>query len=91
MELWDAPISVIAFLWWPFVFYSGWVTVASIANVSSYLVKIGWDGFGISASDMDYYNDNNRNDYQSSRDLATQYERIRPRWCLGFDRNRICQ
>jgi len=48
MELWDAPISVIAFLWWPFVIYSGWVTVASIANVSSYLVKIGWDGFGIS-------------------------------------------
>ncbi len=48
MELWDAPISVIAFLWWPFVFYSGWVTVASIANVSSYLVKINWDGFGIS-------------------------------------------
>lgn len=48
MELWDAPISVIAFLWWPFVFYSGWVTVASIANVSSYLIKIEWDGFGIS-------------------------------------------
>lgn len=48
MELWDAPISVIAFLWWPFVFYSGWVTVACIANVSAYLVKIGWDGFGIS-------------------------------------------
>lgn len=48
MELWDAPISVIAFLWWPFVIYSGWVTVASIANVSAYLVKIGWDGFGIS-------------------------------------------
>ncbi len=48
MELWDAPISVIAFLWWPFVFYSGWVTVASIANVSSWLVKLSWDGFGIS-------------------------------------------
>ena len=48
MELWDAPISVIAFLWWPFVFYSGWVTVASIANVSTYLVKINWDGFGLS-------------------------------------------
>lgn len=48
MELWDAPITIIAFLWWPFVFYSGWVTVASIANVSAYLVKIGWDGFGIS-------------------------------------------
>ena len=48
MELWDAPISVIAFLWWPFVIYSGWVTVASIANVSAYLVKIDWNGFGLS-------------------------------------------
>ncbi len=48
MELWDAPISVIVFLWWPFVFYSGWVTVASIANVSSYLKKIEWSGFGMS-------------------------------------------
>lgn len=50
MELWDAPISIIAFLWWPFVFYSGWVTVASIANVSAYLVSINWDGWGISAT-----------------------------------------
>ncbi|TVZ10410.1 hypothetical protein JM80_2951 [Cellulophaga sp. RHA_52] len=48
MELWDAPISVIVFLWWPFVIYSGWVTVASIANIAAYLVKINWDGFGIS-------------------------------------------
>ncbi|EDM45532.1 hypothetical protein SCB49_06982 [unidentified eubacterium SCB49] len=49
MELWDAPISVIVFLWWPFVIYSGWLTVACIANVTLYLTKIGWDGFGISA------------------------------------------
>ncbi|WP_066223514.1 hypothetical protein [Formosa haliotis] len=48
MELYDAPISVIAFLWWPFVFYSGWITVASIANVSAVLVKYNWDGFGLS-------------------------------------------
>ena len=48
MELWDAPISVIVFLWWPFVIYSGWVTVASIANVAAYLVKIDWNGFGLS-------------------------------------------
>lgn len=48
MELGDAPITTIVFLWWPFVIYGGWVTVASIANVSSYFVKIGWDGFGIS-------------------------------------------
>jgi len=48
MEIFDAPISVIAFLWWPFVFYSGWITVASIANVSAVLVKYNWDGFGLS-------------------------------------------
>ncbi|WP_310993515.1 tryptophan-rich sensory protein [Aequorivita marina] len=48
MELWDAPISVIAFLWWPFVFYSGWVTVASIANVSAYLTSIEWNAWGYS-------------------------------------------
>ncbi len=48
MELFDASKSTIVFLWWPFVIYSGWVTVASVANVSSYLVKINWDGFGLS-------------------------------------------
>ncbi|MEL6812841.1 MAG: tryptophan-rich sensory protein [Bacteroidota bacterium] len=48
MELWDAPLGIIFFLWWPFVIYSGWIAVASIANVSAYLVKIGWDGLGIS-------------------------------------------
>lgn len=48
MELWDAPISVIAFLWWPFVFYSGWVTVASIANVSAYLTSVEWNAWGYS-------------------------------------------
>jgi len=48
MELDDEPISVILFLWWPFVIYSGWLTVACIANVSVYLAKIGWEGFGMS-------------------------------------------
>ncbi len=48
MELWDAPISVIAFLWWPFVFYSGWVTVASIANVAAYLTSTEWNAWGYS-------------------------------------------
>ncbi|RMA66180.1 tryptophan-rich sensory protein [Ulvibacter antarcticus] len=48
MELWDASLPVIFFLWWPFVVYSGWVTVASIANVSAYLSSIGWNGWGIS-------------------------------------------
>ena len=48
MELDDERFPIIAFVWWPFVIYSGWVTVASIANVSTYLMKIDWDGFGLS-------------------------------------------
>ena len=48
MALDDESFPIIAFVWWPFVVYAGWVTVASIANVSTYLIKIGWDGFGFS-------------------------------------------
>ncbi len=47
MELDDVPLSRIAFLWWPFSLYSGWITVALIANTAAYLTKIGWGGFGI--------------------------------------------
>jgi benzodiazapine receptor len=31
----------------PFSVYLGWITIATIANVSVYLVSIGWEGFGI--------------------------------------------
>lgn len=48
MELWDAPLKIIAFVWWPICFYSGWITVATIANIAAYLSKIGWNGWGIS-------------------------------------------
>lgn len=47
LELDLEPFSKMLFIAWPFVFYAGWVTVASIANISAYLFKIGWDGFGI--------------------------------------------
>ena len=32
----------------PISVYLGWITVATIANVTAVLVTIGWDGFGIS-------------------------------------------
>ena len=44
MERWDAPKEIIAFSWWPICLYSGWITVATIANIALYLTKIGWDG-----------------------------------------------
>lgn len=33
---------------WPFSIYFGWITVATIANVTTFLVSINWNGFGIS-------------------------------------------
>ncbi|MFJ7929673.1 TspO/MBR family protein [Peribacillus sp. NPDC096448] len=32
----------------PFSVYTGWVSVATIANISYYLTYIKWDGFGVS-------------------------------------------
>jgi hypothetical protein len=48
MELDDEPLRVIAFLWWPFCFYSGWISVALIANVAAYLTSLNWTGLGFS-------------------------------------------
>lgn len=50
MELDDLPIKQIAFVWWPFSLYAGWITVALVANISAWLTKINWDGFGISST-----------------------------------------
>ena len=33
----------------PFGLYAGWITVATVANISVLLVDLGWDGFGIPA------------------------------------------
>lgn len=44
MEIWDAPFKVILFYWWPICLFSGWITVASIANMAAWLTEIGWDG-----------------------------------------------
>ncbi len=31
----------------PFSIYFGWITVATIANITTWLVSIGWDGLGV--------------------------------------------
>ena len=47
MERWDAPIEIIAFVWWPLCLYSGWIAVATIANVSAWLPTSRFDVTGI--------------------------------------------
>lgn len=34
----------------PFSIYFGWITVATIANITIFLVSVGWNGFGLSDS-----------------------------------------
>jgi hypothetical protein len=31
----------------PFSIYFGWITVATIANITVFLLSLGWNGFGI--------------------------------------------
>ncbi len=35
------------FIWAPFSVYFGWITVATIANITVFLVSINWNGFGV--------------------------------------------
>jgi hypothetical protein len=43
------PLSLTTTIWvlLPFSIYLGWISVALIANISAYLVSIGWSGFGL--------------------------------------------
>lgn len=38
LEVWDAPVRIIAFVWWPFCIYLGWVVTATLANLASWTV-----------------------------------------------------
>ncbi|MEZ4888350.1 MAG: hypothetical protein R3E32_26715 [Chitinophagales bacterium] len=42
MERWDASKNIKRWVWIPISLYSGWIAVATIANISAYLAKIEW-------------------------------------------------
>ena len=48
MEKEDASLKTIAFVWWPFSLYSGWITIALFANIAAWLTKINRNALGIS-------------------------------------------
>ena len=50
MERWRAPAKTIMFGWWPISIFAGWIAVATIANISAYLSKIGCQGGPLSAT-----------------------------------------
>jgi len=47
MELDGHPLKAYLFIYWPFAIYSGWITVALVADVSAFLTKLEWQGWGI--------------------------------------------
>lgn len=44
----NADVKTTLFLKLPFHIYSGWISVALIANVAAFLKKVQWDGWGLS-------------------------------------------
>lgn len=48
MELDPHPFKKYLFIFWPFAIYTGWITVALIANVAAWLTKISWSVWGLS-------------------------------------------
>jgi len=49
MERWDAPVSIIGFIWWPVSLYFGWINVALMINLSAWFTSLGWDGAPLTA------------------------------------------
>lgn len=39
LEVWEAPLRIILFVWWPICIYTGWIILASITNVSVWLTS----------------------------------------------------
>lgn len=48
MELDYHPIKKYLFIFWPFAIYTGWISVALVANIAAWLTKINWNGWGLS-------------------------------------------
>lgn len=47
LELDDEPVRNIFFIWWPVTFYLGWIMVATIACIASWLVSKGRHGINL--------------------------------------------
>lgn len=43
LEIWDARLKTMFFVWWPITFYFGWVVLASVVNFTSFLVSLKMD------------------------------------------------
>lgn len=44
LEIWDAPLRIIVWVWWPICIYLGWIILASVLNVAVFLKWLDWSG-----------------------------------------------
>ncbi len=47
LEIDDAPVREIFFVWWPIAIYLGWIMVATVACIAAWLTSINWNGFDL--------------------------------------------
>ena len=47
LEIWDAPMRIIFFVWWPFCIYLGWIIAATVVNIALYVKTLGWNMLGL--------------------------------------------
>ncbi|TXH69999.1 MAG: hypothetical protein E6Q83_07800 [Thiothrix sp.] len=40
LEVWDAPVRIIMFVWWPICIYIGWITLAAPVNLAAWLKSV---------------------------------------------------
>lgn len=40
LEIWDAPLKIMLFVWWPLTFYFGWIILASVVNISVFILSL---------------------------------------------------
>jgi hypothetical protein len=40
MEIWDAPLRILLFVWWPLAVFAGWMIIESIAGMASLLAGL---------------------------------------------------
>lgn len=40
LEIWDAPLHIMLFVWWPITFYFGWIILASVVNISALIISL---------------------------------------------------
>ncbi|MFC4870895.1 hypothetical protein [Negadavirga shengliensis] len=41
LEIWNAPLKIIAFVWWPICIYIGWIVLATPVNLAAWLTSLG--------------------------------------------------